>query len=66
MTRINRTDVVFMKIFLHFSARHIPVLNAKKQAKIQLLWCLNCFFEFTDTKYKLNLKRLFRLLKTEF
>ena len=39
MTRINRTEVVFLNFFLRFSARDIPVLNATQlySGQMQLL-----------------------------
>ena len=47
MTRINHTDVVFLNFFLRFSARDIPVLNAKKVLRFTFYGALNAFFEFS-------------------
>ena len=42
MTWINRTDVDFWI----FSSVFRTGIKCEKQAKIEFLWCLNCFFEF--------------------
>jgi hypothetical protein len=58
MTRINHTDV-----FLRFSARDIPVLNAKNKLKFTFYGPLFCSFSIGISCKKINLKTISTILR---
>ena len=57
MTRVNRTDVVYLKFLLRFSARDITVLCVKTQAKIQFYGASIAFLNFHFLESVLNDKK---------
>ena len=66
MTRINRTDRFYLNVFLNFSARNLPVINAKNKLNISFqelkISFLNLLYYFYQYRLKENIPKLLKIV----